>query len=200
MSYSANDSVQMTFRHDEKEFLAASRLYFWRSRELVVRFIVIDVLFAILMVIINVLTGFVVPLWALAALIVLVWVGWFHGYVIDLPRRRFRGDPKFREEFNLTFRDANIEFRTASVNATFAWDFYTGVIEDENFYLLLYGKNIHSCSVLPKRAFRDRNQETLFRRMLRRHLDPDLKLSNVEQETPEFVPSSTGSFQPPDWR
>jgi hypothetical protein len=197
MSYSANESVQLSFRHDEKEFLAATRTYFWHSRELLVRLIVVDVLFALLFLMLNVLVGFIMPLWALAALIVLAWVAWFHGVVIDLPRARFRGDPKFRDEFNLTFRDANIEFRTENVNATYAWSFYSSVIEDDNFYLLTYGKNIHSFSVLPKRAFRDTNQETLFRGMLRRHLDPKLKLSKGEQEAPAFVPRS---LEPPDWR
>ena len=197
MSYSANDSVQLNFRHDEKEFIAATRLYFWQSKELLVRFIVVDLLFAALMVLINVMVGFVVPVWAMAAVIVLVWVAWFHGVVIDLPRARFRGDPKFRDEFNLTFTDANIHFRTENLNATFAWNFYNKVIENDSFYILIYGKNIHTLSILPKRAFRDSAQETLFRRMLRRNLDPKLKLSKGEQEAPAFVPRS---LEPPDWR
>lgn len=197
MSYSGNDVVQLTFRHDEKEFLGATRAYFWRSKELLVRLIVVDVLFAVLALLLNALVGFIVPVWALAPLVVIAWVAWFHGVVIDLPRARFRGDPKFRDEFNLTFRDENIEFRTANVNATYNWNFYTGVIESDNFYLLIYGKNIHSFSVLPKRAFRDSNQETIFRRMLRRNLDPNLKLSAGEQESQGYVPRS---LEPPDWR
>ena len=197
MSHSANDSVQLSFRHDEQEFLAATRFYFCRSRDLLARFIVINVLFAVLILVVNVLVDFVLPLWALAALIVLTCVGWFHGFVVDLPRKRFRGDPKFREEFRLTFRDANIEFRTENMSATIGWNFYSGVIENDNFYLLVYGNNIHSLSIFPKRAFRDPNQETLFRRMLRRNLDANLKLSESERERSEYVPKS---LQPPDWR
>src|SRR5687767_7697262 len=112
MNYSADDSVQLSFRHDEKEFLAATRFYFCHSRELLARLIVINVLFAVLILLVNVLVDFVVPLWTLAALILLACVAWFHAFVVDLPRKRFRGDPKFRDEFHLTFRDANIEFRT----------------------------------------------------------------------------------------
>ena len=40
-------------------------------------------------------------------------------------------------------------------------------------------------------------QETLFRRMLRRNLDANLKLSESERERSEYVPKS---LQPPDWR
>lgn len=197
MSYSANDSVQLSFKYDEKEFLAATRLYFWRSKDLVVRFIAIDLVFGLVMVVVNVVIGFILPIWAMAAMIVLVWVAWFHGSLIDLPRARFRGDPKFHDEYHLTFRDENIDFRTASVTATYKWNFYSGVIENDNFYLLIYGKDIHSFSAIPKRAFRDSHQETLFRRMLRRNLDPKLKLCEGEQETNQYVPRS---LEPPDWR
>lgn len=71
------------------------------------------------------------------------------------------------------------------------------MIENDNFYFLLYGKNIHSLSILLKRGFRDPNQETLFRRMLRRNLDANLKLSESERERSEYVPKS---LEPPDWR
>ena len=197
MSYSENDVVQLIFTEDEKEFLAATRLYFWRSKRLIVGLTVVDALFALLMLVLNVLADFVFPLWAVAAVVVLAWVAWYHAVTIDIPRARFRGDPKFRDEYNLTFSDANIEFRTANLNSTFGWNFYNGVIENDHFYLLLYGKNIHSFTVLPKRAFRDSAQETIFRRMLRRHLDPNLKLSSGEQEQPAYVPRS---LEPPNWR
>jgi hypothetical protein len=197
MSYSANDSVQLSFRHDEKEFLAATRLYFRHCTELVVRLSLVGVLFVALLLLLNALVDFILPLWAVIIFIGLAWLGWFHGVVIDLPRARFRNDPKFRDEYHLTFRDENIEFKTENINATYNWNFYTGVIENDKFYLLIYGKNMHSFSVLPKRAFRDSNQETLFRRMLRRKLDPNLKLSAGEQESPAYVPKS---LEPPDWR
>jgi hypothetical protein len=197
MSYSASDSVQLSFKHDEKEFLAATRLYFWHAKELLVRLIVIDVLFAVLVLLLNAVVGFILPVWAVAALVVIAWVAWFHGVVIDIPRARFRGDPKFRDEYHLTFRDENIGFKTENINATFNWNFYSGVIEDDNFYLLIYGKHINSFSSLPKRAFRDSNQESIFRRMLRRNLDPNLKLTAGEQESAAYVPRS---LEPPDWR
>ena len=196
MSYSANDSVQLSFRYEEKEFLAASRLYFWRSPQLLARFALIVVAFAIGMLVLDALMDFVVPLWALAAMVVLVCVAWFHGFVIDVPRKRFRGDPKFRDEYHLTFSHEKIEFRTENVSATFAWNFYTRVIEDANFYLLVYGNDIPSLSIIPKRTFRDANQETLFRQMLRRNIDANLKLGHSEREA-EYVPES---LHPPDWR
>jgi len=123
--------------------------------------------------------------------------GLFHRTVIDLPRRYFRGDPKFRDEYHLTFSDAGIEFQTLNMSSMIAWSFYTGVIENDKFYLMKYGNNIHSVSMIPKRAFADSRQESTFRQMLRRNLDPKLKLSAAERENQEYVPKN---LQPPDWR
>ena len=192
----SNDAVQLSFRYDEKEFLAATRLYFWETPALLVRLIILYVLFGFGLLLLNVLLDFVLPLWSVMALIFVAAVAWYHAYVIDLPRAHFRGDPKYRDEYTLIFTDDGIEFKTENLNAKIAWSFYTGVIENENFYLMVYGKNIHSVSVLPKRAFRDSKQEATFRQMLRRYVDSKLKLSEGERE-PEYVPKS---LEPPDWR
>jgi hypothetical protein len=192
----SNDAVQLTFRYDEKEYLAATRLYFWRSTQLLNTLIALYVVFAGAVLVVDGLIEFVLPLWSVVAFILLAGVAWFHGYIVDLPRSYFRGDPKFRDEYTLTFTDAGIDFKTENMSAKIAWSFYTGVIENESFYLLVYGNNIHSVSVIPKRAFRDSKQEATFRQMLRRHVDSKIKLTEGERAE-EYVPKS---LQPPDWR
>jgi hypothetical protein len=159
------ESVALTFRHTEKEYLAAVRLYFWNSKELMARLIVSYLLITSgLLVVLPILLGVFWPIWALVILLFLFALGWYHGYLIDVPRRYFRSDPKFHEEYNLTFSDAGIEFKTQSVNASIAWNFYTGVIENDAFYILLYGKALQSLSILPKRVFRDGKEEKTFGR------------------------------------
>ena len=190
----SGQSVQLSFRHTEQEYLAAVRYYVWHSKELLLRMIIVYVLVSIGMVLLLQLFGSPFPLWVVIAFIVLAGVALFQGYLVDLPRRYFRGDPKFREEYNLTFTDAGIEFRTTHLNASLAWSLYTDVIENDKFYILVYGKGIHSLSILPKRAFTD-GQETTFRQMLRRHVDHNLQLSAAERERPEYFPPA----QPPDW-
>ena len=196
MSYSANQSVQLRFRHTEKEYLAAVRLYFWHTKELLARLIVSYVLLSAGVVMLQLVIGVFIPLWGTIALILLVGLGWFHGYVIDLPRAHFRGNPKFRDEYNLTFTDAGVAFKTHNASSNLAWSFYTGVLENDSFYILIYGKNIHSLSILPRRAFPDSEQEATFREMLRRNVDPTLKLSQGEREKQDAPKSLT----PPDWR
>ena len=196
MGYSANESVQLRFSHTEKEYLSAMRFYFLRSKELMAGLIIVYFVFSAGFILLQVVLGVVLPIWANVALIVIVGLGWFHGVTIDVPRKHFRGDPKFRDEYTLTFTDAGIGFRTQNASSTLAWSFYTGLMENDSFYILIYGKNINSLSVLPKRAFQNSQQEKTFREMLRRNLDRDLKLSQVESEQ-EYVPKS---FEPPDWR
>lgn len=190
----SGQSVQLSFRHTEEEYLAAVRYYVWHSKELLLRMIIVYVLVSTGMVLLLQLFGSPFPLWVVIAFIVLAGVALFQGYLVDLPRRYFRGDPKFRDEYNLTFTDAGIEFRTTHLNATLAWSLYTDVIENDKFYILVYGKGIHSLSILPKRAFAD-GQETTFRQMLRRHVDHNLQLSAAERERHEYFPPA----QPPDW-
>ena len=191
----SGQSVQLSFRHTEQEYLAAVRYYLWHSKELLLRLIIFYVLVSTGLVLLLLLIDFPLPLWVVISFIVLAGVALFQGYLVDLPRRYFRGDPKFRDEYTLTFTDAGIEFRTTHLNASLAWSLYTDVIETDKFYILVYGKDIHSLSILPKRAFTDDRQETAFRQMLRRHVDHNLKLSAAERDGREYFPPA----QPPDW-
>ena len=196
-SQKQSDTVHLSFSHTEKEYLAAIRFYFWHSKELLVRLIVSCLLFTIVLLLVYAWLKFLIPVWAIVILMFIGGMGFFHGYVIDLPRNRFRGDPKYREEYNLTFSDDGIEFRTANVNSSIAWNLYTRVIENDSFYIMVYGKDIHSLSIIPKRAFRDSEQERTFREMLRRNIDSTLKVTDGEHEKKEYVPTK---LEPPDWR
>ena len=191
---SNTDKVELRYNLTEKEYLSAVRFYLMRSKRLLARVIIWLVLVLAGLFLLNVVIDFILPIWFILALVFLVGVAWFHGYLVDLPRRYFRSDPKFRQEYNLTFTDAGIEFKTQDINSSIAWSLYTRVVENEDFYILVYGENIPSLSILPKRAFRDSNEENAFRQMLRRHIDQDFKLGDGERE---YVPASS---QPPDWR
>ena len=182
MSDSNTTSVQLDFSHTEKEYLAAVRLYVWRSGELFARVCITYLFLAGIVLMLPILFEFLIPYWALVILLVIGGVGWYHGFVIDLPRRHFRANPKFREEYHLRFSDAGIDYKSTHASGSFDWTFYNSVIEDDSFYLLLYGKDLHSISVIPKRAFRDREQEAAFRELLRRHVDHTFKLEDGDQE------------------
>ena len=191
---SNTDRVQLHFSHTEKEYLSAVRFFMLHSTETFARIIAFYVLVSLGFLLLNVLLDFPLPLWLIVPMIVGLGVGWFRLYLVDLPRRYFRGDPKFRADYDLTFTDASIQFKTPDINSSIAWSLYTSVIENDEFYIMIYGKNIPSLSIIPKRAFRDSKDETIFRQMLRRNVDQGLKVKEGERE---YVPAS---LQPPDWR
>ena len=195
MSHPNNKSVQLTFRYTEDEYIAAMRFYLLRSREVLARLVIGYGLFAGGLVVLNVLLEFTLPVWSIVAFILLAGVSWVYSYLVDVPRRFFRSEPKFREEYTLTFTDAGIDLKTQGISASIAWTYYTGMLENGRFYFLTYGQNIHAPSIFPKRAFRDSEQETIFREMLRRNVDQALKVRDGDE--PGYVPSSSG---PPDWR
>src|SRR5262245_46242418 len=105
MSQSATEAVQLSFKHTEDEYLAATRFYFWHSKDLLTRVVVSFVVFSAFLVLLPLFMGFPLPVWANLAMIAIAGVAWFHGYVVDRPRAYFRGDPKFRDEYHLTFTD-----------------------------------------------------------------------------------------------
>ena len=189
-----NDAVRLSFQYSEEEYLAAVRSYFWRSTPHQTWLITIYVLVSASLVVLVSLMGFSLPIWAYLVLIGIAGVALFHGFVVDRPRAYFRGDPKFRDEYHLTFTDAGVEFHTQNMSSMIAWNFYSGMGENERFYFLTYGTYIYTLSIIPKRAFQSSNQEIIFRQMLRRNLDPTLKLSSGERA--EFPKPLT----PSDWR
>jgi len=194
------ESVQLNFKYTEEEYVAAARLFLLRSKETLIRLIASYILTSFGLILLLALFDLGLSLWFPISLLLLVGIALFHGFLFDLPRRYFRGDPKFRDEYSLSFSDEAIRFKTRSIDASVAWSLYTGILENKNFYLLIYGKNIASVSIIPKRVFRDSKQEAVFREMLRRHIDHRLPIKEISDETAsgsEYVPSS---LEPPDWR
>ncbi len=175
------ESIQLSFKYTEAEYLAAARLFLWRSRETLIRLVVTFALLSLGLILVLSFISLDLPLWSTISLSLLVAIAFCHGFFFDLPRRYFRGDPKFRDEYTLTFSDEGIGFKTRNIDASVAWGLYTGVIENKNFYLLIYGKDIASLSVIPKRTFRDSRQEATFVEMLRRHIDCRLPLKKIKE-------------------
>jgi hypothetical protein len=194
VSEAGKEIVQVNFRHTEPEYISAYRFYVLQSKELLIRLVVFYVLSSAGLLLILMLMEVGFPFWFPVAACVLVGVA-IYGSLSNLPRRHFRDDPRFRDEYHLTCTDSGIEFRTPTINSVVSWSLYTGVIENDKFYILTYG--VHAFTLFPKRVFRDGQQETAFRRLLRRHVDHTLKLSAGEREKSEYLPPP---FAPPDWR
>jgi YcxB-like protein len=79
-------------------------------------------------------------------------VEWFH--LVDpgkwLMMLRFNWSPKFKELQTLTCRSDGIDYAMSNIQSTIQWSFYTGFLESQNTFLLIYGKRQYS--VIPKDA------------------------------------------------
>lgn len=76
----------------------------------------------------------------------------------------FRFEPKFRDQYFLTFSATGIHFRTAYIDSQLQWSLYTHVFIDLHSYMLYYGTR--SFTIIPKRVFRSAQQQENFEQLL----------------------------------
>jgi YcxB-like protein len=191
-------TISLRFKYTEEEYIAATRLYLTRSKDFAIRLMVCT-FYAIACIALFVWLEFASE--AIILMIVLACfpfiIGFLHLFV--LPRQRFRSDPKFKDEYFLQFSDDGIQFKTTDIDALLQWSLYNKVLENERFYLLVYGKNM--ISVIPKRAFDGANQEAAFSEMLKRNLPAYANSKRLQEYQPGEPPNSyVPPAEPPDWR
>lgn len=193
-------SIQLRFSYTEAEYLNASRLVLMRETTMLVRlaaFFLLILFGGILLT--KVVEEFTFPLWTVVLIVLAFEAVFVHKILVDMPRRFFRGDPKMRDEFLLTFSPEGVWVRTPQIDSKLAWSLYTGVFENSSMYVIRYGTGARMMTAVPKRVFQSARQEVEFRNLLRQHVDPKLPLTNasIEGRVPEYVPSGS---EPPDWR
>jgi hypothetical protein len=87
-----------------------------------------------------------------------------------VPRLVFRREPKFRDQYSLTFSADGIQFRTAHINSQLKWSMYSRALVDVHSYLLYYGSR--QFTVIPKRVFQTSHQQQAFEHLLVQHVSP----------------------------
>lgn len=191
-------TISLRFKYTEEEYVAATRLYLTRSSDLIARFGVCCALAigSIFLLMWLGITSELIPLFIFAACFPFL-IAFLLFFVV--PRQRFRSDPKFADEYVLQFADDGIHFRTAQIDALLQWSLYNKVLEDERFYILIYGKNM--ISVIPKRAFASAHHEAAFNEMLKRNIPAYASAKRLQEQKPEALEHTyTPPTTPPDWR
>jgi hypothetical protein len=199
-----NKQIKLDFHYSEDEYLAASRLYIFRSTTSLIRLVLFFVLVTVLLLMLPLLFDLDFPVWAILSLTALLEGALLEGallynVLVKIPRRYFRGDPKFRDQYEMTFSDEGISLKTRQIDSKLAWSLYTRVIEGQTLYLLIYGKDVRTMTLIPKRVFQNKAQETAFRELLKiRIADSSLRQMSFDTDKEsEYQPSS---LNPPDWR
>jgi len=81
-----------------------------------------------------------------------------------IPPLAFRYQPKFRDEYSLTFSPEDIHFQTAHVDSHLEWGIYLRVLVDAHSYLLYWGSR--TFTIIPKRIFQNTEQQGAFEQLL----------------------------------
>ena len=76
----------------------------------------------------------------------------------------YKLNPKFRDRFEVIFTQEGIHFSTPAIDSQIMWTYYHNILEDEQIFLLVYGK--WQYSVIPKRAFADASEQDAFRNLV----------------------------------
>jgi Ca2+/Na+ antiporter len=189
--------VRLRFKYTEEEWVAASRLYIMGQPTLLLRFGAAFLLLAVCVLFFTLISEVVMSLFLLSVALVLF--TFVLALFFVLPRQRFRSDPRFQDEFSMEFTDEAIRFQTPHIDSKLSWSLYTRVLENERFFVLLYGKGM--ITVIPKRAFTAHHQETALREMLGRklgHTADARKLKELpsHERASAYIPPA----EPPDWR
>lgn len=191
-------TISLRFRYTEEEYIAAMRLYLMRSRDLIVPFVA-SFLYTLLCIFLFKWLDFgseLMPIFLIAAFLPFI-IAFLLYFVV--PRQRFRGDPKFADEYLLQFSEDGIHFKTAQIDSILQWSLYNKVLENERFYILVYGKNM--ISVIPRRAFASADQETAFAQMLRRNIPAYANARHLKEHSSAVLENSCEPpATPPDWR
>jgi hypothetical protein len=85
-----------------------------------------------------------------------------------IPPLAFRREPKFRDDYSLTFSPEGIHFRTAHIESQLQWSMYSRALIDAHSYVLYYGSR--QFTVIPKRVFQSVEQQQAFEQLLTQHV------------------------------
>jgi hypothetical protein len=81
-----------------------------------------------------------------------------------IPPVAFHYQPKFRDEYSLTFSLEGIHFQTAHIDSHLEWSIYSQVLVDAHSYLLYWGSR--TFTIIPKRVFQNTEQQGSFEQLL----------------------------------
>jgi|SRR4030095_399017 YcxB-like protein len=189
--------VKIEYQLSESEYLTATRLFFFQSREAIVRMGVICVLALMSAFLMNLVVADMSMLLVLIVVVIVFDIFLFYNALVTLPRQYYRGDSKFREKYQVTFSSEGVFVKTIQIDSKLAWSLYTKVIEGREMYLMMYGKDTRMMTAVPKRAFKSRDEEVEFRALVTRHITDSPGFKNIQAEDREYTPQS---LTPPDWR
>jgi hypothetical protein len=81
-----------------------------------------------------------------------------------IPPLAFRRQPRFHDEYSLTFSPEGIHFHTEHIDSHLEWSIYSRALVDAHSYLLYWGSR--TFTTIPKRVFQNTEQQVTFEQLL----------------------------------
>src|SRR5579859_282125 len=81
-----------------------------------------------------------------------------------IPQMVFRRDPKFLQDYSLTFSREGIHFQTAHIDSQLQWGMYSRALVDSHSYMLYHAAR--SFTIFPKRVFQGAGELKAFEELL----------------------------------
>jgi hypothetical protein len=161
-----NTTVNLSFRYIENDYVRALRAHYASRLRLRLDMVVVVALVSIGIYLWQSPSShwFGVACVSIAVLFSLMLVAAF----IVIPTLAFRREPKFRDEYSLTFSPEGIHFRTAHIDSQLQWSMYSRALIDVHSYVLYYGTR--QFTVIPKRVFQSAVQQQAFESLLTQHV------------------------------
>jgi len=161
-----NSTINLSFRYAESDYVRALRAHYASHLRLRLDTVVTVAL-----------AGFGIYLWRSPSL---HWLG-LASVIISVafalmlvaaftvvPPLAFRREPKFRDDYSLTFSPEGIHFRTAHIDSHLQWSMYSRALIASHSYVLYYGSR--QFTVIPKRVFESAEQQQAFEQLLTQHV------------------------------
>jgi hypothetical protein len=161
-----NSNVILSFRYLESDYVRALRAHYASRLRLRLDIVVTVVLVGIGGYLWQSPTTHWLGVWSvvIAVLFGLLLIAAF----TIIPPLVFRREPKFRDEYSLTFSSEGIHFRTAHIDSQLQWSIYSRALVDAHSYVLYYGSR--QFTVIPKRVFQSSEQQQAFELLLTQHI------------------------------
>jgi hypothetical protein len=157
-----DSAIHLSFRYSEQDYVRAMRAHYGSRLRLK-----LDTAVTLATALLGVYLwrspdsrGWGIGLVCLSAVFVLMLITAFG----VLPRLVFRREPKFRDEYSLTFSPDGILFRTSHIDSQLQWSMYSRALVDPHSVILYYGAR--SFTVIPKRFFETTEQLATFEHLV----------------------------------
>jgi hypothetical protein len=162
-----NTTVCLSFRYSESDYTRALRAHY-RS---VLR-LRLDVIVSLGLAIIG---AYLWPsFWGVAcvAAAILFLLMLIAAFTV-IPSVSFRREPKFRDDYSLTFSPEGIHFKTMHIDSQLQWSMYSRALIDSHSYVLYHGSN--QFTVIPKRVFQSPGEQQVFEGLLAEHIPATIR-------------------------